>query len=79
MVRMQVQGMAGELLPLCGGATQWSGGDKVAFGGSYETPRAGRGGGWLDDLIRFGWPLRLFRPARFLRYQRQLVEAALPV
>lgn len=43
MVRMQVQGMAGELLPLCGGATQWSGGDKVAFGGSYETPRAGRG------------------------------------
>ncbi len=34
MVRMQVQGMAGELLPLCGGPTQWSGGDKVAFGGS---------------------------------------------
>ncbi len=44
MVRMQGLGMAGELLPLCGGATQWSVGDNVAFGGSYETPRAGRGG-----------------------------------
>jgi len=43
MVRMQGHGMAGELLPLCGGATQWSGGDKVATGGSYETPRTGRG------------------------------------
>lgn len=43
MVRMQGQGMAGERLPLCGGATQWSGGDKVATGGSYDTPRTGRG------------------------------------
>lgn len=56
MVRMQGQGMAGEQLPLCGGATQWSGGDKVSCGGSYKTPRAGRGVG-LNGSAWLGRPL----------------------
>lgn len=79
MVRMQGQGMAGELLPLCGGATQWSGGDKVVTGGSYDTPRTGRGVSWLDDLIRFGWPLRLFRPAWLLVNSTHLHAELSPV
>ncbi len=54
MVRMQGQGMAGELLPLCGGATQWTGGDNGLMCGSNETPRTGRGGWWLcQDWLDF--------------------------
>ncbi len=77
---MQGQGMAGERRPVYPAWIHWMGGDNGVMGGSNDTPRSGRGVvAWLDDLIRFGWPLRRLRPASLFRHQRQLVAVELPV
>jgi len=79
---MQGQGIAGERRPVYLAWIHWMGGDNGVMGGSNDTPRTRRGGcvgGGLDDLVRFGWPLRLLWPARLFWHQRQLVAAALPV
>ena len=76
---MQGQGIAGERRPVYLAWIHWMGGDNGVTGGSNETPRTWRGGGWSDYLFRFGWPLGFIRPARLFWHQRQLVAAALPV
>ncbi len=63
---MQGQGIAGERRPVYLAWIHWRGGDNGGMGGSNDTPRTGRGVGWLDDRIRFGWPLRRRWPAWLL-------------